>query len=207
MVKQIEDKKPSRPSRAERAQKKLTDSKLSRVDKRSRTRGSKKAISSVAEIGGLSEKEVKAALLKQFQKSKIPTKIVPGNKKIYSGKSRTFEKKLSDKYWKDNPNAKCFKCNAHLTPATRSIDHKVPWSKYCLSTDQQFVCSGGTHYEVALTEDFHDRFQDPKNLQPACQSCNSSKGGPKGNDGIAPRKLPLKDQTCPGPGCKLPKAV
>ncbi len=199
--------KVTRPTREQRGQNRLKESKLSRVDKSGRTRAGKKALTEVALMEGLSEKEVKAALKKQILKSKIPTKIMPGSKKIYSGKSRSFEKKFSDKYWKDNSDAKCFKCGIELTAKNRSIDHKVPWSTYCLETDQLLVCSGGTHYEVAKYEDYLDRFQDLKNLQPACKTCNSSKGGTKGNDGIAPRKLLLKDQTCEGSGCKLPKAV
>lgn len=136
----------------------------------------------------------------------VPPKKV-GGKDIFSG-SRNFTSAFQKRFWNDPNNQACVKCGRALRKGRRGIDHIRPWSVVQTTLRQQTVCKNGVHWKVVLKRDFDALYHDERNLQATCKSCNSSKGGVKGNDPMHPQIV--RNQVCPerqGGHCRVTKAT
>jgi hypothetical protein len=205
-------KKPPRPSPDDRQKARVTEGSFKKADKSGRTRAGKKNIVELQALLGKSPQEIQQAFLADLQKNTPPRNLgIAGNAgAIYSGKWRGFEAIFEANWWALQGAAPWTCCICHapiLAGATganaRSIEHRQPWSVMKTGIATQTVCKDGVHWEVALTADVRAVLQDNSNLKPAHKGCNSSKGGSKDSDSIAP----IKRGDCPGVGCAVSKAV
>jgi 5-methylcytosine-specific restriction endonuclease McrA len=135
--------------------------------------------------------------------------ILQSDRPSWSTKIYTGDKSAEDErsWWEKRPNAKCVKCQRTLGVGNRSIDHIIPWAKLKLDLDDSIVCKNGVHWRVCFIDDARKAYEDDSNLQPTCPSCNSEKGGIKGNATLAPNISTVhKDDKCKGDKCNFPKA-
>jgi len=204
-------KKP-RPSREERDKARFAALSLKKTDKKGRTRAGKKTIAELQLVLGKPQDEIRRNLLAEARKNTPPKNLgkYGTGGAIYSGKWRGFEETFETNWWTTQGPAPWTCCICHapiLANATgrngRSIEHRQPWSVLKTEIATQIVCKDGVHWEVALTSDVRDVLQDVNNLEPAHKGCNSSKGGTKNTDSIAP----IKRGDCPGTGCDASKAI
>jgi len=198
----------TRPSPDERKVARTVNRAVSHVDKKYRTRASRKI---KEKLKAIEEKEPGALerVAREAMRAKPPKKMTNG-KAIYSGSWRGFEQAFADDWWNNVKKPwTCAICKTAIDPNGKhgdgpSIDHVKPWATIKTEIETRIVCKDGMHWEVALTKDVREALQDPGNLVPAHENCNSLKNGPKNTDSIAPQKSGL----CPGDGlCKAKKAV
>lgn len=205
-------KKPPRPSRDDRQKDRVTKSSLKKTDKKGRTRAGKETLSNLQALLGGTSDEIQRAFVAELRKNTAPRNLgmLGTGGAIYSGKWRGFESTFEANWWLDQGGAPwtCCICKAPiLAGATggdaRTIEHRQPWSVMKTEIATQMVCKDGVHWEVALTADVRAVLQDTDNLEPAHKDCNSSKGGSKDTDSIAP----IRRGDCPGDDCDVPNAV
>lgn len=201
-----------RPSREDRDKDRLTKSTLKTTDKKSRTRAGKKAMNKLAVTLNQAPDQIRQNFLNDVAKNTAPRRMgmLGTGGAIYSGKWRGFEAEFEQNWWNDQGAAPwdCCICHAPILAngvgdAKRSIEHRKPWSSMKTEIATHMVCKDGVHWEVALTEDVRAVLQDTDNLEPAHQGCNSSKGGTKTTDSIAP----VRRGDCPGGACGVGKAI
>lgn len=154
-------------------------------------------------LEGLEDKDIDALLRNLAEGKKEPAYV--GNERVANKDRIDFSSDVKKKFWRDNAAAPCAICNAPIPPAQRSIDHKEPWATIRIGVATMMVCKHNVHWEVTLLSDLQRLYDDEGNLRPTHKGCNSSKGGPKGNDSITPKMQPKN--VCPGEGCGLPKAT
>jgi hypothetical protein len=185
---------------------------MKKIDKKARTRAGREALVKLQTELQRPQDEIRQAFLADLQKNTPPRNLgmLGTAGPIYSGKWRGFEAAFETNWWTDQGAAPwtCCICHAPILAAAtggdaRSIEHRQPWSVLKTEIETQIVCKDGVHWEVALTADVRAVLQDSDNLEPAHKRCNSSKGGSKDTDSIAP----IKRGDCPGDGCQAAKAV
>jgi hypothetical protein len=205
-------KKPTRPSPEERHKERLAKSSMKKVDKKGRTRASVKTYAKLQVALQRPQDKVQQTFLANLRKDTPPRKrgIAGTAGAIYSGKWRGFEAAFEANWWTDQGVAPwtCCICHAPILAGAaggdaRSIEHRQPWSVLKTEIETQIVCKDGVHWAVALTRDVRAVLQDTDNLAPAHKRCNSSKGGSKDTDSIAP----IKRGDCPGDDCDASEAI
>ncbi len=195
-----------RKSPDEKKVERFTRRAISKVDKSGRTRKSKKTFEHLETT--LENKELTLEDLQPYLADKPPRKLSLNRKKVYSALWRNFTDKFMKDWWdKQNKPWICHLCKKQIDPKgkgkdKRSIEHVEPWAKSKLGIPTYLVCKSGQHWEVALTEEVRAVLEDPFNLLPAHQGCNSGKGGPTTTDSLAPQKK----GSCPGEDCTATKA-
>jgi len=146
---------------------------------------------------------------------------------VFGGGGRSFPAEFSKRYWElAGENPKCALCHEEITTglspkrlrrgARHSIDHKEPWSSVRTEINEYEVCKDGYHWKVALRRDAlraicdgspdpntFNKLEDRPNLRPVHARCNSSKGGKRGTDEIAP----VRKGECPGASCRVRQAA
>lgn len=137
-----------------------------------------------AEMTRNAERDIK----RRENQATAPTRSL--NRAIVTTDRLDFTNQFRTKFWRDNARNPCADCGLPIAPKDRSIDHIDEWSRVRIGLPTEEVCKDGVHWVVVFQADMLAAYQDEANLQPMHKSCNSSKGGPQGNDSVTPQKLP-----------------
>ena len=201
-------KRKARPSPEERRTKRIAKDFLGKVDKKYRTRQGKRTERSLQSLEA-GHPGILETMLSEIARNRPPKFLNEPRSNIFSGTRMSFERYFSQQWWGSQLKPWiCAVCGKPIDPAGKgaaapSIDHKEPWSRLQTGIPTIDVCCQGAHWTIALTEEVRAVYQDARNLRPTHQGCNSSKGGVKGLDSLAPQRA----GACPGSSiCTQPKA-
>jgi hypothetical protein len=128
---------------------------------------------------------------------------------IFQSDRPNFDAQFAKDFWEDfftnghkhdRGNFNCGACGDQIfrrksDKGGPTIDHHPSWASIKGEVETLTVCFNGAHWEVALSEDVTRIYHQRTKLIAMHRNCNSGKGGARGRDSIAPKRV----GDCPGP--------